>query len=113
MVECIQIQGVTAVPTDIVLPEKVASVAVHGVACLRQQPIVSPSPQWGTYRPAYGVVVPAIVVRRGMAQVRRHPVSIRTAPMSAQTRHFIQHVFVPILQARYLAESKSVAGDVK
>ncbi len=113
MVECLQIRGVAALRADVVLSEKVASVAVQGVACFWQQPIASPSPQWGTYRPAHGVVVPAIVVRKGMAELRRHYVSTRTAPMSAQTRQFIQHVFVPIMLTRYFAESKQIVGDVK
>ncbi len=113
MVECTQIRGVTAVPADVVLPEKVALVAGHGVACVQQQPIVVPSPQWGTYRPAYGVVVPAIVVRKGIAQVRGHSVSTKKAPMSSQTRRFIQHIFVPILVAQYLAESNARVGDEK
>lgn len=114
MVECLQIQGVVvAVPADVVLPEKVALVAVNGVACVQQQPIVVPSPQWGTYRPSCGVVVPAIVVRKGIAHVRRRSVSIKTAPMSSQTRRFIQHVFVPILVAQYLAESNARVGDEK
>jgi hypothetical protein len=113
MVDCLQIQGFVAIVPAGRLPEKVASLAVDGVACLGQQAVVSLNLQWDLYRPAFGTAISASVVSKGKVQGEKHSTSTSTKPMSAQTRRFIQHVFVPILMERYLAELNAITEDVK
>ena len=103
MVEFIQVQGVAVHPTAVVLPAKAESLAVNGEVCLGQPPILSPGPQWELYHPPFGEVISAIVVRKGSVRMAK---ASAAKPMSAQTRRFIQRVFVPILVAQYVAKSK-------
>jgi len=104
MVEFLQVQGVAAHPKAVVLPVKAESLAVNGEASSPEPPIFCPEPQWDLLRPPCGTVISAIVVRKGSVPIENW--SAATRPMSAQTRRFIQRVFVPILVAQYVAKSK-------
>lgn len=110
MVESLQVQGKAVFPITLTIPAKVNSLAVNGEVCLPQPPISCPGPQWELYRPPFGTVISAIVVRKESVQMAK--ASVVAKPMSAQTRRFIQQVFVPILVAQYFAESKR-EGAVK
>ncbi len=106
MVECLQVYGKPAFSTAVALPAEAESLAVNGEACFGNLPI--PRPQWELYRPPFGTVVSAIVVRKASVQMAKAPAAAKA--MSAQTRSFIQQVFVPILVAQYVAESKREGG---
>ena len=105
MVECAQIYSTIHFPSEVPLNNKTSPLLVGGAACFRQL-IMSPEPQWGVYRPAYGVVIPAVAVPKGRVQIGKHTASVSTKPMSRETKSFIQRVIVPILVARYIAELK-------
>jgi len=72
---------------------------VNAEVCLHQHPICCSEPQWDMLPRVSGIAVPAIAI-----PVYGGVQTTTPEPMSSETRHFIKHVLVPILVARYIAE---------